>query len=167
MHVFTARSIDQVMNKLGGTAYWKVDANRIKPGMLVMLYRNADAKMRREVGETKASEEHGRAFAVGEVRDVVKAHHLSRWPDRSLIRFTRLSLLKSDNPPMWPKNRNPVLYGEVEIDPAQIEWRDIDPNLPLPDEMLDPTHLTIDEAKRRLALTMGVEPSAISITVNA
>ena len=77
---------------------------------------------------------------------------------------------------MWEMgDRNPVKYVDIEslgIDPAKLNWRPM-PNAgaaavspPQTPTMTD-GHLTIAEAKKRLAATFGVSTDAVEITIRA
>jgi hypothetical protein len=76
---------------------------------------------------------------------------------------------------VWVKgDRNPVKYMSIEdfgIDPAKLAWEP----MPETDDSADKettavaqatgTPLTIAEAKRGLALTFNIAPSAVEITI--
>ena len=89
--------------------------------------------------------------------------------DRYLIQFSEYAIVNVAD--VWKGDRNPVRYveslSELGIDPSTLNW------LPMPAEKEAPkadspdgaTPLTIPEAKKGLALTFGVPPEAIEITI--
>jgi hypothetical protein len=106
---------------------------------------------------------------VGKIRDVVQDPN---YPGRYLIQFSEFS--RVNIPDAWKGDRNPVKYAELRelgIDPSQLEWE----RMPEPNETSSPTTevkalavdapLTMAEAKKGLALTFGVAPEAIEITI--
>ena len=70
-----------------------------------------------------------------------------------------------DVPDAWPGNRNPVFYGNLEqfgVDVRQLKFQ------PMPEQepaVVKAKPLTMAEAKAGLAVTFGVAPSDIEITV--
>jgi hypothetical protein len=160
--VFTAKSIKRILNE-GGTSSWRLDRNHARQCDYAVCTRNAHANW------VEGSEAHRAAFLIGKVSEVVPA------PDtkgRYLIKFSEYALMNL--PDAWKGDRNPVKYAgmkELGIDPAKLKWQ------PMPEssEMPDPTPhakplalgsaLTMAEAKKGLALTFGVAPEAIEITI--
>ena len=162
--VFTAKSIERILRE-GGTSSWRLDRNHARQCILAICTRNANADW------VEGPEAHHSAFIVGKIRDVVPA------PDtegRYLIQFSEYALVNI--PDVWKGDRNPVKYASLEqigIDPSSLKWE------PMPAAAEDaataaPTvsasitagaPLTLAEAKKGLALTFGVPPEAIEITI--
>lgn len=175
IRIFTARDVDQTMHRLGGTGFWKLNESRVSQQKHVLMYRNNDPKSLKMAGESAGDHRgaHGNLFMVGEIRDVVACPSNSSRAGRHLIRFSKFGFLKRrvkyDKEILtWPKLRNPVLYDDdLQLDVSKFDWVEARKDLPLPHECLDPDYLTIEEAKRRLALTLGVDQSAVRISINA
>lgn len=77
-------------------------------------------------------------------------------------------------PNLWDHGRNPVRYTslvDLGIDPVKLAWESMPMAAPRP--ALAPAtvttatsaSLTIAEAKRALAVTFGVKPEAVEITI--
>jgi hypothetical protein len=172
--VFTAKSTERIL-KEGGTSSWRVRPNHVRQRPYVICTRNAHADW------GGGPEAHRSAFLVGRLSDVVPC---SPTPEnnespnnRYLIQFSEFARVSV--PDVWVKgDRNPIKYmsmEDFEIDPAKLTWE------PMPDagdspaiasveeEGLDAKPglgpLTIAEAKRGLALTFNVAPSAVEITI--
>jgi hypothetical protein len=161
--VFTAKSIERIL-KEGGTSSWRLDRNHARQCPYSVCTRNAHADW------TEGPEPHHTAFLVGKVKDVVPC---PKRPDRFLIQFSEFA--RVDFPNSWHGGRNPVSYGtlkELGIDPSTLKWE------PMP-ELTEPATaalagapkngpigaLTMIEAKNGLALTFGVSPASIEITI--
>jgi hypothetical protein len=160
--VFTAKSIDRILRE-GGTSSWRLDRNHARQCGIAVCTRNANADW------VEGPEAHHSAFLVGKVRDVVPAPD---YEGRFLILFSEYALV--DIPDVWKGDRNPVKYASLEeigIDPSSLKWE------PMPAAMAAPAiqatgapttaggSLTLAEAKKGLALTFGVSPEAVEITI--
>jgi hypothetical protein len=157
--VFTAKSVETLLQE-GGTSSWRLDRNHARQRAYAVCTRNANADW------VEGSEAHHSAFLVGKVREVVPSPNHA---DRYLIQFSEYALLNI--PDVWKGDRNPVKYAALEdlgIDPSTLKWE------PMP--ISAPSHLnghnggrpiSIAEAKNGLALTFGVSPDAVEITIRA
>jgi hypothetical protein len=159
--VFTAKSIERIL-KEGGTSSWRLDRNHARQCEFAVCTRNAHADW------VEGPEAHHAAFLVGKVSDVVPASEAGRY----LIQFSEYALVTV--PDAWKGDRNPIKYADIKdlgIDPAKLKWRP----MPEPSEIPELTPhakpsatgspLTMAEAKKGLALTFGVKPEAIEITI--
>jgi hypothetical protein len=160
--VFTAKSIERILRE-GGTSSWRLDRNHARQCAFAVCTRNAKAD------DAEGSEPHHSAFLVGKIRDVVPT---PASPGRYLIlfsEFARVNILDA-----WKGDRNPVKYAELKelgIDPSRLKWQ----RMPEPSETFSRATevkelarhgpLTLAEAKKGLALTFGVAPDAIEITI--
>ena len=160
--IFTAKSIDRILRE-GGTSSWRLDRNHARKCAFAVCTRNANADW------VEGPEAHHSAFLVGKIKDVVPS------PDhegRYLIQFSEYANVNIAD--AWKGDRNPVKYGSLEeigIDPASLNWEP----MPAPAKSLNLNHevamspavaaLTMAEAKKGLALTFGVPPEAIEITI--
>jgi hypothetical protein len=157
--VFTAKSVDRILHE-GGTSAWRLDRNHARKCVFAVCTRNANADW------VEGHEAHHSAFLVGKIKDVVPVPDSSRY----LIQFSEYALV--DIPDVWKGDRNPVKYASLEeigIDPSSLKWK------PMPEPVATPASravtdtavgpLTIAEAKKGLALTFGVAPETIEITI--
>jgi hypothetical protein len=145
---------------VGGTSAWRLDRNLARKCVFAVCTRNANADW------VEGREAHHSAFLVGKIRDVVQVPDSSRY----LILFSEYALVNI--PDAWKGDRNPVKYAslkEIGIDPSSLNWE------PMPEPVEPPASrvvtdiavapLTIAEAKKGLALTFGVAPETIEITI--
>jgi len=142
-----------------------LDRNHARQCVFAVCTRNANADW------VEGPEAHQSAFLVGKVRDVVRSPFDER-KDRYLIEFSEYARINV--PDVWKGDRNPVKYATIDglgIDAAELKWEPMPPALPPPtndSRGLAPTTvtaLTLADAKKRLALTFGVPPDAIEITI--
>lgn len=154
--VLTYKSVDTIL-KVGGSQSWSLNASRAKACEYAVVCRNGNT---REAEDTKP---HGTAFMVGRVADVVPStDHDGRW----LIRFSEYALC--DIVDQW-EGRNPVAYWTTDNYP-DINFKALvfEP-MPGVQPTIKPAYdrLTIADAKKALAETLGVHPSAVEITIRA
>jgi hypothetical protein len=120
-----------------------------------------------------ATEPHGTAFLLAKVSGVAPPNDASE-PDRWLITISEYARINV--PDVWDHGRNPVRYttlAELGIEPEKLEFQ------PMPgphnqgrqggegrrESFTAPKGMTIEEAKRGIALTFGVKPEAVEITI--
>jgi hypothetical protein len=164
--IFTAKSIESILLH-GGTRSWRLDRNHARQCAFAVLTRNANAEW------VEGNEPHHSAFLVGKISDVVPTTDPDSQEDRYLIRFSQYARVSI--PDVWQGNRNPVWYSSLEklgIDPLRLKWEEMG-------EVADPSTasaqsiahsaapLSLAEAKKGLAITFGVMPEAIEITIRA
>ena len=156
IQVLTFKSIETIL-ATGGTQSWALDRTRAKACKYAVCCRNANTR------DAEGNEAHGSAFMVGLVSDVVPSTETEgRW----LIKFSKYALVNVGD--QW-EGRNPVRFYDSDdysgfIDFDALDW------IPMPEPtvrrlVLKPQGLTIAEAKAGLALSFGVDPSAIEITI--
>ncbi len=166
--VFTFRGVERIVRE-EGTSAWRLDPIRAGHCAYAVCTRNKYSPY-----PVEGDEEHGSAFLIGKVRDVV----LARDPKeaaagRFLIRFREYASINV--PHAWKGDRNPVKYGtlkELGINPAGLDWKPM-PSAGFPQraaqhppdagDVVRP--LTMLAAKQGLALTFNVPPEAIEIIV--
>jgi hypothetical protein len=162
--VFTAKSVDTLLEE-GGTSSWRLDRNHARQCAFVVCTRNAYADW------VEGPEEHHSAFLIGKVKDVVAT---PKHQGRYLVQFNHYA--RVNIPDVWQGDRNPVKYTTLEelgIDPSTLEWEAMPKISHTPERIREgASHkgngvrpLTMGEAKQGLALTFGVEPEAIEITI--
>ena len=171
--VLTFKSVDTLL-KQGGTSSWRLDRAHARRCAYAICTRNG--KDRRCEGP----EPHHTGFLVGKVLDVVPA------PDDDgdfLVEFSEYALI--DIPEVWKGDRNPVRYAKIEDLETEFDFRlDALDWQPMPTKPADAAvataersppappsspagvqSLTMADAKKGLALTFGVAPEAIEITI--
>jgi len=164
LSVLTYKSVDTLLS-VGGTQSWVLDRNRAKACKYVVVCRNAYHP------EVEGQEEHGSAFLIGKIKDVVPS---TETKDRWLVLISEYMV--GDFGQQW-EGRNPVAYWTTEDylpadDYPGIDFDKLDFK-PMPEPMQTEhtpaakAGLTIAEAKAGLALSFDVDPSAIEITIRA
>ena len=164
--VFTAKSIERILEE-GGTSSWRLDRNHARQCEYVVCTRNAHADW------VEGPEAHHSAFLVGRVSDVVPclptAENKEAAENRYLIQFSKFA--RVNFPEIWKGDRNPVKYSTLEdlgIDPSALKWEAMPEQTEKKNTVpktLSSLGLTLAEAKKGLALTFGVPPDAIEITI--
>lgn len=168
--IFTKKSVSTIQND-GGTQAWVLDPARARRCDYVVLCRNTRAKSAPPKDEVP--ELHGSAFLVGRISNVVPSTMPSRpeakCEDRWKIMFDQYAEVRI--PDLWGGWRNPVRYTTLEELGIDIERLDFKP-MPIPQSAaINPAvsgstqPLTIERAKQELAITFGVNPEAIEITI--
>ena len=162
--VFTARSPDRIIRE-GGSQAWVLNPARAKQAKWLVCTQN---RHHPDHEFSDATEPHGTAFLVGKISGIVPSEED---PDRWMIEiseFARISM-----PSIW-QGRNPVRYAHLlEIVFTDIRGLKFQPmpqretSKPVEQraEPASPHALTIAEAKKALALTFGVKPEAVEITI--
>lgn len=159
--VLTARGIEKILAE-GGSQAWVLDAKRAKGCEYVVCVQNCG--FTDNWGDVSAP--HHTAFIIGRLKDVVRSTEEdsgNRW------RLTFSEYAEIDAADAWPGNRNPVFYTNLEsfgIDVSALKFQ------PMPEQEPEKAKpvgknapLTIAEAKEGLALTFGIAPSDIEITI--
>lgn len=158
--VFTAKSVERILAE-GGTSSWRLDRNNARQCEYAVCTRNANADW------VEGSEEHHAAFLVGKVKDVITSPDNA---DRYLILFSEYAVVNV--PEVWTGDRNPVRYAEtlegLGIKLQSLQWEKMPEKATKKKAVPQPAaggSLTIAEAKKGLALTFGVAPESIEITI--
>lgn len=156
---FTGKPTQTLMND-GGTSSWVLDRNKARNFRYAVCVKNQHADW------SDGDEEHGAAFVVGKISDVVPS---AESPDRWLVKFSEYAVVNVAG--AWKGWRNPVRYTTMEelgIDFAALSFKAM-PAVAEPAEQIaasaKSTPMTIAQAKAGLALTFGVSPDAIEIIV--
>lgn len=165
--VFTAKSVERILRE-GGTSSWRLDRNHARQCAFTVCTRNANADW------VEGPEAHHSAFLVGKVRDVVPSPD-PEFEDRYLIQFSEYA--RVNIPDAWKGDRNPIKYAaslkDLGIDSSTLKWEPMPESVASPEPRsqvapikgTDVAPLTMLEAKKGLALTFGVPPQAIEITI--
>jgi hypothetical protein len=160
--VFSGKSLDHVLQD-GGSQSWKLDRNNAKHCTYLVCCRSG-------VNWVEGPEPRGSAFLVGRISDVVPSTEPD-CPNRWLVKISEFA--RVDIPDVWQGWRNPVRYtdlGSLGINPNTLIFEPMPEVVPrdVPPVAVKQTNaapLTINEAKRGLALNFGVPPEAIEITI--
>jgi hypothetical protein len=161
--VFTRKSTERII-KEGGSCWWRLDRNRARQCDFALCTRNAKSN------QVEGRETHHSGFLAGKISDVVPAPDR---PNRFLIQFSEFA--RVDILDAWRGDRNPVKYvqlNELGVDFSQLKWEPVPKSTGASNpagEVKAPTTdapLTIAQAKKGLALTFGVAPEAIEITIH-
>lgn len=191
LSLFTVESIDKV-RKNGGSVYWKISQQRAMGFKYAVLVQNK-WKALAEAGEwdtfaTDMPHEHGHAFMVGEIRDVVPANEGGA-EDRFRIRFSAIAPIEPTVPDCWKAWRMPLNYSQtieglgidlstlvweaVELQPRQQperEPRALDTETPSqtpePAAREDRPLGNLEAVTRFAAARFGVDVSEIEVSVN-
>jgi hypothetical protein len=174
--LFTAKTKEQLVND-GGSWSWVIKPQSMIGVKYAICVRNSDPRFDEECGHRP--EPHNSAFLVGKIKGIRK---IGRENDRDRYQIDFSEYATFDPVPNFRQGsvRNPVTYGDVDqalkkgLDITALDWK---PMPGLGHGQLDNSRaaeigaesggISITEAKARLAITFGVKPSAISITVSA
>jgi hypothetical protein len=162
--VFTARSPERIIRE-GGSQAWVLNPARAKQAKWLVCTQN---RHHPDHEFSDATKPHGTAFLVGKISSIVPSPES---PDRWMIEISEYAHI--DMPSIW-HGRNPVKYAHL----LEVVFTDIRglKFKPMPErEAAKPVEhraepasahgLTIAEAKKALALTFGVKPEAVEITI--
>jgi hypothetical protein len=168
--VFTAKSKERIFQH-GGSQSWVLNRAAARKLPYVVCIRNANHV------DTDGHEPHGTAFLVGRIKDIIPSSEADKGEGETGDRWNILisEYAEIDIPRAWQGWRNPVRYTtlqELGIDPAKLDFKPM-PSMPTisgplmvdPPEEFRTRALTIQEAKEGLAMTFGVSPDAIEITI--
>lgn len=162
--LFTRKSVETILDD-GGTQSWVLDRANARHCRYVVLCRNTHSE------RSEGDEPHGAGFMIGRIADVVPS---TENPERWKILFSEYSVVSM--PSLWGGWRNPVRYTTMEdlgIDPNSLDFRPMPENGPGEgDQARGSTAaprragpLSFAEARKALAVTFGVSPEAIEITI--
>lgn len=158
--VLTARGLTEIL-ETGGSQAWRLDAGKASKHSYVVCVQN------RKPSWGTAEAEHHQAFLVGHVSSVTKTN--GGKGDRWIINID--SYAEIDIPNQWDGNRNPVSYRTLESMGINLNELVFKPMPCVENDKVSPSSelkpLTLDEAKKGLALMFGVNESDIHITINA
>ncbi|MCV4286484.1 hypothetical protein OH708_01055 [Pseudomonas capsici] len=182
--VYTCRGRDRILRE-GGSQAWRIDMPKASKRKYLVCVQNRNQTW------GQATAEHQSAFLIAKISSVTKSTEEDAG-DRSIIKISEFADIAVPN--SWDGNRNPVAYTKLsdygihtrddledlawtrlgstfnvgEVDPQKMPGDDyvvatIDvPSSPATDEL---SALSIDDAKRGLALKFGVGVQQIDITI--
>ncbi len=159
--VLTGQGLETIL-KVGGSQSWVLDPKRAKKYPYVVCVQNVP-----DLGDWgNASAEHHTAFVVGKLIEIVPTTDKGASEGRWLLRFSEYAQIRLVD--AWQGFRNPVRYTdlvEMNIDVNALQFH------PMPEIKIFPindvkvTGLSLSQAKAGLALTFGVDPTGIEITI--
>lgn len=182
--VYTCRGKDRILRE-GGSQAWRIDMSKASKRKYLVCVQNRNQTW------GQATAEHQSAFLIAKISSVTKSTEKNAG-DRSIIKISEFAEITVPN--SWDGNRNPVAYTKLsdygihtfddledlnwtrlgatfnlgDVEPGEMPGDDyvaatIDaPSSPVTDEL---SPLSIDEAKRGLALKFGVSVEQIDITI--
>jgi hypothetical protein len=164
--VFTARSPERIVHE-GGSQAWVLNPARAKLCKWLVCTQN---RHNPDHEFSDATEPHGSAFMVAKISGLTQRTDDTpdgRWKI-AISEYARANL-----PDVWDHGRNPIRYTSLEelgIDPDKLEFYPMPTSSPVaPRFSQNPPNMasgiTIEDAKRGLALTFGVKPEAVEITI--
>tara|TARA_Y100000816_G_scaffold239051_1_gene185335 strand:- start:252 stop:911 length:660 start_codon:yes stop_codon:yes gene_type:complete len=125
IHVFTHRSVD-FLTKLGGSTSWVLDPIRAQNCEYVICSRNNNNGLAESDGI-----DHGSAFLIGRVSNVVPSLNIPRDEHRFMIEFSEYSLITIES--FWQGGRNPVVYLDTHgfvsdyLNSSSLNWQTVPP----------------------------------------
>lgn len=161
--VLTARGVDRLLQD-GGSQAWRLNPKNAKRVKYCVCVQN-----RHNGHWGGADQEHGLAFIVGRISDVIVSPERN---DRYLIAFSEYARINSPN--AWKNGRNPVRYGTLEdfgiTAPNSLAWQSMPKVISQGstisyENKVGPELLTIEQAKAGLSRKFGVPESAIEISI--
>ena len=155
VQVLTFKSVETIL-ATGGTQSWALDRERARSCEFAVICRNARTR------DAQGPEDHGSAFMVGRIKDVVPS---TESPGRWLITFSEYALV--DWKDEW-EGRNPVAYYRTDAYREHEDFNELD-YMPMP-VLVAPapsTPMTIGRAKKELAESLGVPIENVEILVRA
>ena len=182
--VYTCRGKKRILSE-GGSQAWRIDMSKASKHRYVVCVQNRNQTW----GQATAA--HQTAFLIGKIRSVTKSKEKGA-SDRAIINISEYAELNVPN--AWDGNRNPVAYNKLsdygihtQDDLIDLNWGRLGINVDFgdiePDEMPgddyeaaaiedsippvqeEPISLSIDEAKRGLAVRFGISVDQIEIII--
>jgi hypothetical protein len=116
--VFTAESRDEIIRN-GGSQSWAVSKERARHQEFLVCVRNAHNEL------SDGDEQHGSAFLVGRISNVVAALHPVRPHETGRWMIKISDYAEVEIPDVWHGWRNPIRYTSLEdigIEPASLSF---------------------------------------------
>ena len=157
--IYTGKPTETILEE-GGSQAWVLDRKNALKAEYGVLCFNPNAEW------SKGNVDHGAAFLIGKISRVSPS---PIEPERSIVLFDEYA--EVNLPDIWGGWRNPIKYTSLEelgIDIAELSFQpmpkkvDLSPNIAI---QTGNNPLTIEAAKAGLALTFGVKPEAVEITI--
>lgn len=157
--VYTGDPTETILEE-GGSKSLKLNEENARKAQYCVLCFNPNSKW------SKGNVDRGSAFLIGKILDVLPSPTL---PERFIVLFDEYA--EVNLPDIWGGWRYPIKYTSLEdlgIEIAELKFQpmpkkvDLKPNIAI---QTGNNPLTVEAAKAGLALTFGVEPEAVEITI--
>lgn len=162
--VFTSKPLETMIVE-GGSGHWSANRKRLE-GCSYLVATKSNTL--REHFPSNTNIEQGAAFLIGRISNIANAP--ASESGRLVIQISEYA--EVNIPEVWTGNRNPVAYTDAEsfqrqhrINFSELTWQRF-PETELRSE-IDVRPLTIEEAKKGIAKTLGIDPSCIEIQIRA
>jgi hypothetical protein len=164
--VFTARSPKRIVDE-GGSQAWVLNPARAKLADWLVCTQN---RHHRDHEFSDATEPHGSAMLVCKISGVRRSSE-EDCEDRWLVEISQYAYVSIPN--VWKHWRNPVRYMSLDdlgIDVTTLPFEMMREKAAESERIIAPMNLapaglTIPDAKKALAITFGVSPDAVEITI--
>lgn len=170
--VFTCRGTQRILRE-GGSKAWRLSTSNASKMSYIVCIQN------RNLDWGNASHPHGTAFLVGKISGVESLKEDSNGDIRKIVNISEYAEI--DVPNCWVGGRNPIAYmklsdfglnlDELTFKPVPV-LTDLEPQSddgPVAEDELpeDQEGLTIEQAKRGLAIGLGIRVEQIEILIRA
>jgi hypothetical protein len=159
--VFTSKPFETMIIE-GGSGYWSANKKRIEKCKYIVTTKSNTL---REHFPSDIKISQGSAFLIGKISGIAEKEN-----KRLLIQFSEYAEINIKD--SWTGNRNPVAYIDIDIfseenglDISKLEWKSFPFNEAEIEENVKA--LTIDDAKKGIAKTLGIDASCIEIQIKA
>ncbi|MEZ3184778.1 hypothetical protein [Stutzerimonas kunmingensis] len=176
--VYTCRGIERILRE-GGSQAWRISSSHAGKMRYIVCIQN------RNLDWGNASHPHGSAFLIGKISEIRKVSVSPKGVIRKIVEISEYA--EVNIPCGWQNGRNPIAYmklGELGLTLDELEFKpvcsaqetmridgryeDDDENEAQLNALEDDEEgLTIDQAKRRLAIGLGVGVDKIEILIRA
>ena len=159
--VFTADTLDKIVAE-GGSGDWVLSPAKANACKYLICCRKQNWSNRRD-GVMDRS-----AFLIGLIAGLHErpGSENDRGQPRFLIEVSDIAVIQEEN--VWKKGRNPVTYSTLNaigIDPKTLKFKPLSKPEMAKNAGKSTGYLTIAEAKKGLAISFGVSPDDIEITI--
>ena len=163
--VLTGRGIETILAE-GGSQAWTVDSNRARECEYVVCIQNHKQDY---FDKNQLSAPHHTAFLVGKLAGLATLESDNNHKGtRKILVFNEYAEIDIAN--MWPGNRFPLFYGDLEdmgIDITALNFQPMPVQEPVAPVAAKSQPLTIAQAKAGLAVSFGVTSADIEIMIRA
>lgn len=170
--VFTCRGLQRIL-KEGGSQAWRLSTSNASKTRYIICVQN------RNLEWGNASHPHGTAFLVGKISGVESLKEDSKGDVRKIVKISEYAEI--DVPDCWDGGRNPIAYMKLSdfgLELDELNFKPVpvlaeahlqgDDTLIAEDELPeDQEGLTIEQAKRGLAIGLGIRVEQIEILIRA
>lgn len=160
--VFTEVTAEEIIGQ-GGSGDWVLNPEKASNQKYIVCCRKSRWHNKAD------GVPNGAAFLVGVIENLIPRDALNkRGKHRYFVKISKFATVQVEN--VWDSWRNPVIYKSLEelgIDPGSLKFK---PAAAASEAVSSatapaPARLTIAEAKKALAVTFGVDPDDIEVTV--